>query len=98
MLAEILSTRRVFDDESPKTVNVLNRMSEEIAESLKDGFVGSGSISDEPLVKEVSSRAIDELQAADIAAGWAREIVDVGDSGSLAARFERLWINGKRIK
>lgn len=98
MLAEILSTRRVFDDESPKTVAVLNRMSEEIADSLVDGFVSPDSIANEPLVREVSSRAIDELQAADIAAGWAREIIDVGDITSVANRFERLWVNGKRVK
>lgn len=98
LLAELLATERNFDNENPKTIQVLNRMADEIAVSLGKQLPLAGKITDQPLVKEVDSRAIDEIQAADIAAGWAREILETNDPKTLGYRFERVWINGQKIK
>jgi hypothetical protein len=51
-----------------------------------------------PLIREVTSRAIDEIEAADIAACWVREALKVAEAHSLGDRFERLWVNGRRIE
>jgi len=98
MLAELVSTVRTYDQENPTTVGVLNEAANEIGLAVQRRFpdwTGTGSM---PLVREVSSRALDELQAADIAAGWARDALEVGDIRSLGAQFERVWANGVRVK
>jgi len=41
---------------------------------------------------------IDEIQAADIAVEWVRELLELSDIRSLGSQFERVWVNGKRIK
>jgi hypothetical protein len=99
LLAELLATQRFFDSEQPATVELLNSAAEEIASNLRATMPLIGDISDEPLVQEVDSRAIDELQAADIAAGWARELLDLDPSvRRLAQVFERVLLNGAIIK
>lgn len=98
MLAELIATSRAFDVEAPKTLGVLNEAAEQIAESMRSRLPGEMIGLDGPLVREVDSRALDEIQAADIAAGWAREMLEVGDPTTLGARFERVWLNGRRIK
>ncbi len=37
-----------------------------------------------------------EIQAADIAAGWARDLLEVSDARALGDQFERVWVNGIR--
>ncbi|MGD0662053.1 MAG: hypothetical protein ABSD38_28685 [Syntrophorhabdales bacterium] len=96
--AELLSTERTFDQENPRTIQVLNKMADEIASAIGEQLPLAGQLTTAPLVKEVDSRAIDELQAADIAAGWAREILETNEAVTLGQRFERVWINGRRIK
>lgn len=99
LLTELLSIQRFFDDEEPATLSVLNSAAEEIASNLQATMPSLGEFSDAPLVQEVSSRAIDELQAADIAAGWAREVLDLDPSvRRIAERFERVLLNGAVIK
>jgi hypothetical protein len=98
ILPEVLATARHFDIENKKTAELLNSAVNAIAESLTDALDGLESISDKPLVIETDSRGYDELQAADIAAGWAREMLEVGDASNLGTRFERVWLNGRRIK
>ena len=98
MFAELLATSRAFDDESPATLPVLNEAANEIGMALETRFPDWGEPAERPLVREVSSRAIDEIQAADIAAGWARDVLEVSEPRSLGAQFERVWINGTRIK
>ena len=98
LLAELLATERNFDNEDPKTATLLNQAADEIANALGDQLPIVGTISDKPLVREVDSRGIDEVQAADVAAGWAREVLETNDATTLGARFERVWINGRRIK
>jgi hypothetical protein len=98
MLAELVATTRSYDEEHPTTLPVLNDAAQQIAIALEQSYPGLAKAAESPLIREVSSKAIDEIQAADIAAGWARDIMEVANSRSLGAQFERVWINGKRIK
>jgi len=98
MLAELLATPRIYDRESPGTLPVLNEAALAIASAIEDGFPESLTRKASPLVAEIDSRGIDQIQAADIAAGWTREILDAADPRALGSRFERVWVNGNRIK
>lgn len=95
LLAEILSTSRVFDEEEPKSIDFLNSALEEMAISLSHELP---IITRRGKISEAKSQTINELQAADVAAGWAREIIDISGSSALANKFERVWINGERLK
>lgn len=98
LLAELLATERQFDNENPKTAAVLNRAADEIARALGEQLPVVGTMTEKPLVTEVDSKAVDQIQAADIAAGWAREALETNAPSTLGAMFERVWINGQRIK
>ena len=98
ILPEVLATARHFDVENKRTTDLLNSAVNAIAESFSEALDGAEEISDQPLVIESDSRGYDEIQAADISAGWAREMLELGDPHSLATRFERVWLNGERIK
>lgn len=102
LLTELLQTTRHFDVEHPKTLPVLNRAASVVAEALEPQL-DSLNVLNQPtprvLVHEVQSHSVDQLQAADIAAGWARSILDLTDTPhDLGARFERVWWNGTRLK
>ncbi len=94
VLTEVLASRRTFDTEDPKTIEVLNSASEAIAEALGPTIQASA----ERLVQEWSSRELDQLQAADVAPGWARELIDLGVRGGMASRFECVWVNGQLLR
>jgi hypothetical protein len=94
VLTEVLASHRTFDVESPKTLEVLNDASDVIAAALGPAI----ETSSEQLVRECSSRELDQLQAADIAAGWAREIIDLGEQRTLTSRFEVVWLNGQLLR
>ena len=98
ILPEVLATTRYFDIENRRTTDLLNSAINAIAESFSEALEGAEGISDQPLVIESDSRGYDEIQAADISAGWAREMLELGDPRGLATRFERVWLNGERIK
>jgi len=98
LLAELLATERHFDNENPKTAFLLNQAADEIAIALGEQLPVVGTLTDKPLVTEVDSKAIDEIQAADIAAGWARDILETSEPSTLGTRFDRVWVNGQRIK
>lgn len=98
ILPEVLATARHFDVENKRTTDLLNSAVNAIAESFSEALDGAEEISDQPLVIESDSRGHDEIQAADISAGWAREMLEVGDPRNLATKFERVWLNGERIK
>ncbi len=98
ILPEILSTARYFDIENPATVKLLNKAVDIIASAITGAFPGLGDIADQPLVIETDSKGYDELQASDVAAGWAREMLELSDAKNLGSQFERVWLNGKRIK
>jgi hypothetical protein len=96
LLLELLATYRVFDQEHPQSVNVLN----EAVRSIADGMADTLPIwpqGGQPLIREVDSRAIDEIQAADVAAGWSRELLELGDLSAVALAFRRVYLNGRRL-
>ncbi len=93
----------MFDEENWQTVELLNEASEQIADALVEGLPQGASVSTEPLVREADSRAFDHVQAADLAAGWAREVIDneiMDGAGvrALGTQFERVWFNGHLVK
>lgn len=99
LLAEMLSIQRFFDEEEPSTVPILNAAAAEIAANLQASLPSFGSTGEGHLVTEANSRSVDELQAADIAAGWARELLDLDPSlRRLADVFERVILNGTLLK
>jgi hypothetical protein len=98
VLPQVLAISRHFDTENQKTVDLLNKAVDVIADSMEEAFDSTDSIADTPLVMETDSRAYDEIQASDVAAGWAREMLEVGDARTLGSRFERVWLNGRRLK
>jgi hypothetical protein len=98
ILREVISIPRIFDEESRETVQLLNDASDQIADALVEGLPSTLSLSSEPLVREADSRAIDQIQAADVAAGWAREVIDTAGVRALGTRFERIWVNGDLMK
>jgi hypothetical protein len=109
---EMLATARVFDTENPKTTDLLNRASDEIAGFVLDWIGSTGfsqrrrpglaahlvNVSDQPLVSEADSNSIDHLQAADVAAGWARAILDTADMTSIMKLFECVISNGQILR
>lgn len=97
VLPEVLATSRSFDTEFPTSTALLNEASEVIAAALEATMPTIGTLSTEPLVREVDSHGIDALQASDVAAGWAREMLETGGSRVLGTCFERVWINGRRL-
>jgi hypothetical protein len=94
VLTQVLASQRTFDIEAPKTLDVLNHASEAIAAALGPTI----KTSSEQLVRECSSAELDQLQAADIAAGWARELIDLGEQRTIASRFEFVWVNGQLLR
>jgi hypothetical protein len=98
VLPEVLNTARAFDAEHPASAALLNEASEQIASAMTAHLPLLGSLAPQPLVREVDSKGIDALQASDIAAGWAREALEVAEVRSLGDTFERVWFNGRRLK
>ena len=98
ILQELVATQRHFDHEHPRSAAVLNEASDTITGALESALLLPGEVSDMPLVQEYSSRDFDHLQAADIAAGWAHELIALSDERSLLSRFGRVIINGRRLR
>ena len=95
LLLELLHTTRIFDAEHPRSTDILNEAASAVANGMADTLpVWPQGTS---LVREVDSRAIDEIQAADIAAGWARELAELGDLRSLGGTFRRVYVNGRLL-
>jgi hypothetical protein len=97
VLQELLATQRTFDEEHPRSAEVLNEASDTITDALKTALLLPGEVSDQPLVREFRSSDIDHLQAADIAAGWAHELLALGNESALLATFGRVIVNGRRL-
>lgn len=98
ILAEILSTTRFFDKEDIKSVKVLNEITNVISNQMEMHFPSFSIAKKGQIIREVDSRSIDHIQAADIAAGWAREILELSNERALAHMFEKVWINGNKVK
>lgn len=85
---KVLSTPRVFDTEDNHSVEVLNETAYRISGSIP------GPPALRPLIREATSHGTDAIQAADIAAGIAREIIDRSGVRALAGKFRRIFVNG----
>lgn len=108
ILRELMSVSRQFDEEHPASAGLLNRASDEIglfiASKLRPMVTPPGMepyaipIPILPLVEEVASTNIDHIQAADVAAGWAREILEMSDAETLTKTFEGVIVNGNILR
>jgi len=86
---------RVFDVEHPKSADLLNDFSVRVtvAADLSPSAVWGGS---GRVVREENSKSIDHIQGADIAAGWAVDMLMLTgcDFAALARQFSWLSVNG----
>lgn len=105
ILGELMSISRQFDEEHPASAEVLNRASEEIGRFIMSHLATPPEMNDLmlpvpllPLVGEVASENIDHIQAADIAAGLAREILETADAETLLKTFEGVIVNGDILR
>lgn len=97
VMLELLSTQRAFDEEHPKSVQVLNEAAETLATAMKEAVQFPGELTNRPLVREFRSQDMDHLQAADISAGWAHELIALGNENALGATFGKVLINGRML-
>jgi hypothetical protein len=88
-LRKALSVPRVFDRDHAASVKVLNESINVLQRNRPQPQTNY-----EQMVKEEDSRTIDALQAADIAAGFARDILDRKGLRALAAQFRKVILNG----
>jgi hypothetical protein len=92
-MSVIKKLARIFDVEHPKSADLLNDFTvrvSTIALSPLGLFPGSAT-----LVREESSKNIDHIQGADIAAGWAVDILMLtNDYAALARQFAVVCVNG----
>jgi hypothetical protein len=98
LVQELASTIRIFDKEHPKSAELLNSAITYITEGIAENYPLWQAEKPDIFVKEYDSRTISEIQAADISAGWAREILDAANPAALCTMFERVWYNGTKIK
>jgi hypothetical protein len=82
----------------PLSVDMSNEAVNLIYSAMEDVFPDFDRKSDEPLVIQTDSLGYDELQASDVAAGWAREMLELAEARVLGAQLEPVWVNGRRIK
>jgi len=83
---------RIFDNEHKPSLPILNDLVDQVAY-----LVGAkGPEQKRESVREMSSREADHLQAADMAAGWAVDVLGYtnGDYRTLAAQFAWVGVNG----
>jgi len=94
-LAIIRRMGRVFDVEHAKSVVLLNEFHDRIAEAAQMPWLRTLDGS-RRMVTEEKSEAIDHIQGADIAAGWAVDTLMLtnGDYPTLALQFAWVSVNG----
>lgn len=90
---------RTWDVEHPKSLPILNEFSERIAYMAAGRQMRVRSPGDAPVVRESESLNSDHLQAADMEAGWAANLLTLsgGDYRSLAQSFSSVCVNGVAI-
>jgi hypothetical protein len=89
VLESALAVPMVFDRDHAASIVVLNESIHALQRTdlpFETNF--------EQLIREEDSRAVDALQAADIAAGFARDLLDRKGLRALAAQFRRVLLNG----
>jgi hypothetical protein len=94
----VRSMGRAFDVEHEKSLPILNELVDRVARAarLPTLVVGRGR---EKAVSEESSQLSDHIQAADMAAGWAADLLLAtnGDYRALAKQFRWVGVNGVAI-
>jgi hypothetical protein len=97
VLREILSTARIFDTENQSSVKVLNEAADVIASSMRESKWFENIRARELLVREFNSRGVDLIQAADMAAGWAGDMLEYQEVRTLGSTFRRVIVNGQKL-
>lgn len=91
-LRDVLRMRRCFDRESPRVTSLLNESTAQLATYVDvQPFEGQ-----EPLIVEDDSTELDGLQAADVAAGWAKHQLEYASVSTAVATFGAVYWNGTR--
>jgi hypothetical protein len=87
---------RVFDVEHPKSLPILNEFARRLAHAAGVTHSLTGAMNRTARVYESTSNDVDHIQAADIAAGWAVDLLTFtnGDYRTLAQRFVWVGVNG----
>jgi len=87
---------RVFDVDHPGSVPILNEFADRLVHAADVGNVASLLGGSSKMVSEEKSHTIDHIQAADMAAGWAVDLLiySHGDYKELAKRFAWVGVNG----
>ena len=87
---------RVFDVEHPKSLPILNEFAERLAHAAGVPRYLTHATNRSSRVYESQSHDVDHIQAADLAAGWAVDLLTLtnGDYRSLAQRFVWVGVNG----
>ncbi len=89
----------VFDAEHPKSVPLLNQLAGTLAEASGHPQPVASRIATEKPIREAVSTSSDHLQAADIAAGWASDLLlgTNNDFRALARQVRWVTLNGIAI-
>jgi hypothetical protein len=87
---------RIFDVDHPGSVPILNEFADRLAYAARVGNVASLLRGSAKMVSEEESQTRDHIQAADMAAGWAVDLLifTKGDYVELAKRFAWVGVNG----
>jgi ribosome biogenesis protein Tsr3 len=95
-VASIKKMSRIFDEEHAKSVPILNEFSARLAHAAGVRGVSMFHHGAIDPVAEADSKDAEHLQAADMAAGWAVDILTLtnGDYRSLAQKFAWVGVNG----
>jgi hypothetical protein len=87
---------RIFDVDHPGSIPILNEFSDRLICAARLGNVASLLRGASKMVAEEKSHSIDHIQAADMAAGWAVDLLiySRGNYVELAKRFAWVGVNG----
>lgn len=87
---------RVFDVEHPKSIPILNEFAQRLAHAAGVPRSLTQAINRRTGVWETPSHEVDHIQAADLSAGWAVDLLTLtnGDYRALAQRFAWVGVNG----
>lgn len=94
-LGTIREMRRIFDREHSKSIPILNEFYQRLLHAAGRRGIALRPIATD-IVSETESQDIDHIQAADMAAGWAVDLLIFtnGDYRTLAQRFASVSVNG----
>ena len=98
-LERLRNLAHVFDAEHPKSLPLLNQLAGRLAEASGLPPILARRLTDETPIREAASTNSDHIQAADIAAGWASDILmsTNSDYRALARQVRWVTLNGIAI-